>query len=299
MIIRIFLSFLLSFSVFCFLNGITESFAADKEDNTLIVAHRGASSLAPENTLSAFDKAVSLKADYIELDVQMTKDGEIIVMHDVTVDRTTNGSGRVKNLTYEQIADLDAGSWFSPKFQGERVPALQTVLDRYEGKIGILIELKKPSIYPEIEEELAKLLAERITPGGPAPKIIVQSFNKQSIIEFHELNPSIPTGIIVGTSTDYASEEDLFAVDGFASFINPNASLVTESFMKQAKEKNLNVFSWTVADSKTANHLKRLNVNGIVTDYPAENYFGSDNALNQASFLISAITFLFMLLWRK
>lgn len=298
MSIRIFLSLLLSVSVFFFLNGLTESLAGSKEHDTLIVAHRGASSLAPENTISAFDKAVSLGADYIELDVQLTKDGELVVIHDVTVDRTTNGTGRVKNLTYAEIAALDAGSWFGPQFKGEKVPTLQTVLDRYEGKIGILIELKKPSIYPEIEEELAKALAGRST-RDDSSDIIVQSFSKQSIIEFHQLLPTIPTGIIIGTSTKYSSDEDLFAVDGFASFINPDASLVTEKFMKHAREKNLNVFSWTVSDSQTAENLQRLNVNGIVTNYPVEDYYNSDEALKQTTFLISAITFLVMVVLRK
>ena len=264
----------------------------------MIVAHRGASSLAPENTFSAFDLAVSLGADYIELDVQMTSDGELVVIHDVTVDRTTNGKGRVKNLTYEELAALDAGSWFGPKFHGERVPKLEAVLDRYAGKIGIMIELKKPSIYPDVEEELAKVLAPRTSIESP-PKIIVQSFNKQSIKEFHELAPTIPTGIIIGTSTEFSSEEELFAVDGFASFINPSTSLVNENFMKQAREKNLNVFTWTVSDSRTAQTLRKLNVNGIVTNYPVEKYYNSNQVLQKASFLISAISFLVMLLVRR
>ncbi|WP_421383976.1 glycerophosphodiester phosphodiesterase [Bacillus salacetis] len=298
MFIRILLSLFLSFSVFFFLNGISESFASDSADNTMIVAHRGASALAPENTISAFDMAVSLGADYIEVDVQMTKDGKIVAMHDVTVDRTTNGTGRIKNLTYENLAVLDAGSWFSPKFKGEKVPSLETILDRYEGRIGILIELKHPSIYPDIEEELAAILNERLTSNESPANIIVQSFDKQSIQEFHQLMPIIPTGIIIGTS-EFSSEEDLFAVDGFASFINPKATLVDANFMQQAKDRNLNVFTWTVSDSKTAQNLRNLNVNGIITNYPAERYYTSDGLLEKASFIISAITFLAMVLVKK
>jgi glycerophosphoryl diester phosphodiesterase len=298
MLIRILLSLFLSFSLFCFLNGITGSFASDQEDNTLIVAHRGASALAPENTISAFDMAVSLGADYIEVDVQMTKDGKLVAMHDVTVDRTTNGAGRIKNFTYENLAALDAGSWFSPKFKGERVPALETILDRYEGRTGILIELKHPSIYPNVEEELANILNKRFDSNKPPANIIVQSFDRQSIREFHQLMPAIPTGVIIG-SAEFSSEEDLFAVDGFASFINPKATLVDANFMQQAKARNLSVFTWTVSDSKTARSLRNLNVNGIITNYPAERYYSSNSLLEKTSFLISALTFFAMLLVKK
>jgi glycerophosphoryl diester phosphodiesterase len=273
-------------------------FAGDSADNTMIVAHRGASALAPENTISAFDIAVSLGADYIEVDVQMTKDGQLVAMHDVTVDRTTNGTGRIKNITYDNLAALDAGSWFSPKFKGERVPSLESILDRYEGRTGILIELKHPSIYPDMEEKLAAILSERFTSTEPPGNIIVQSFDTQSIQEFHELMPVIPTGVIIGTS-EFSSQEDIFAIDGFASFINPKAALVDANFMQQAKERNLNVFTWTVSDSKTARNLRNLNVNGIITNYPAERYYSSNGLLEKTSFLISAITFLAMVLIKK
>lgn len=298
MLIKILLSLFLSFSVFCFLNGMTGSFASDKDNDTLIVAHRGASALAPENTLSAFDMAVNLGADYIEVDVQMTKDGKLVAMHDVTVDRTTNGTGRIKNLTYDDLTALDAGSWFSPRFKGEKVPTLEAILDRYEGRTGILIELKHPSIYPDIEEELAELLTKRLNEGYTLSPIIVQSFDKQSIQEFHQLLPVIPTGIIIGTS-EFSSGEDLFAIDGFASFINPKANLVDASFMQQAKERNLNVFTWTVSDSKTAQSLRNLNVNGIITNYPDEQYYSSTSLLEKTSLIISAITFLALLLFKK
>ncbi|RIW29589.1 glycerophosphodiester phosphodiesterase [Bacillus salacetis] len=298
MTIRILLSLFLSFTVFCLLNGITESLVGKQADDTLIVAHRGASALAPENTISAFDMAVSLGADYIEVDVQMTKDGMLVAMHDVTVNRTTNGSGRIKSLTYEELAALDAGSWFSPKFKGERVPALETILERYIGRIGILIEIKHPSIYPGIEEELASALSNKLPEDGPPSPLIVQSFDRQSIQEFHRLLPVIPTGIIVGDS-EFSSGEDLFAIDGFATFINPKAALVDADFMQRAKERNLNVLTWTVSDSKTAQSLRNLNVNGIITNYPAEQYYTSVSFLEKTSLLVSAITFLAMLFIKK
>ncbi|WP_162785322.1 glycerophosphodiester phosphodiesterase family protein [Bacillus sp. P14.5] len=288
----------LSFSVFCFLNGMAQFSAVEKTGRTLIVAHRGASALAPENTLSAFDAAVSLGADYIEVDIQMTKDGKLVAMHDVTVDRTTNGTGRVKNFTYTEIASLDAGSWFGPWFKGQRVPSLDAILDRYSGRTGILIELKHPSIYPDMEEELAKTLFSRISSSEPPPNIIVQSFDKQSIQEFHQLLPAVPTGLIVAAS-EFPVGDDLFAIEGFTSFITPQSTLVDASFMKQAKERNLNVFSWTVSDPGTARTLRNLNVNGIITNYPVKEYHYSNEVHQRVSFMISAITFLVMLVLKK
>src|SRR5699024_1122413 len=111
---------------------------------------RGASGYAPENTIAAFDKAVEMKADYFELDVQRSKDGQLVLIHDTTVDRTTNGTGAVKDLTLKELKSLDAGSWFDEKYAGEKIPTLGETLDRHRGKIKILIELKSPSLYPGI-----------------------------------------------------------------------------------------------------------------------------------------------------
>lgn len=106
------------------------------------VAHRGATGYAPENTIAAFDLAVEMKADYIEIDVQRSKDGELVLIHDTTVDRTTDGTGKVGDLTFEQLRSLDAGSWFGEQFEGEKIPTFDEILDRYHGKVGILVEMK-------------------------------------------------------------------------------------------------------------------------------------------------------------
>lgn len=106
------------------------------------IAHRGASGYAPENTFAAFDIAAEMNADFIELDVQLTKDGQIVVIHDDKVDRTTDGSGFVKDFTLKKLQSLDAGSWYGAEFKGERIPLLEEVLKRYHSEIGFLIELK-------------------------------------------------------------------------------------------------------------------------------------------------------------
>lgn len=169
-----------------------------EKTNPISIAHRGASGQAPENTMAAFEKAYEYKADYFEVDVQMTKDGELILMHDTTVDRTTNGTGRVKDFTFEEIQALDAGSWFHESFADEKVPTLGEVLDRYtSSKMGILIELKNPELYPGIEQKIAEELIQRNITTKDS-NIIVQSFHWNSVKKIHQLLPDIATGVLIG-----------------------------------------------------------------------------------------------------
>ncbi|HZM63751.1 MAG TPA: glycerophosphodiester phosphodiesterase family protein, partial [Candidatus Saccharimonadales bacterium] len=122
----------------------------------VLIAHRGFSSKAPENTVAAFDLAFNSGFTNIELDVQLTADGTPVVIHDGTVDRTTNGIGSVASMTYAQLAELDAGSWFDRSFEGEKVPSLEAVLGRYAGKIHLHLELK--SEQPDLAQNVAALL---------------------------------------------------------------------------------------------------------------------------------------------
>src|SRR5699024_7283151 len=113
---------------------VPSEISMQEQQKMINVAHRGASGHAPENTMAAFQKGFEMKADYIEIDVQMTKDGELIVIHDTTVDRTTNGTGNVGDLTFEEIKQLDAGSWFSDEYAGEKIPTFEEILDEFRGK---------------------------------------------------------------------------------------------------------------------------------------------------------------------
>ncbi len=259
----------LGFFLLVILSGMT-TYKADhsgKNNNPLLIAHRGASALAPENTIAAFDRAIELKADFIEIDVQMTKDGELVIIHDVTVDRTTNGKGKVKDFTYEEIALLDAGSWYSERFAGERIPKLSTIIENYQGKIGILIELKKPSLYPGMTEQLANMLnIPQIVEIKNHP-IIVQSFNHQEIKKFHTLLPTIPKGIII-SDTSRISKKKIQELNEYISFVCINKNSVNKNFLKFAKQMNWQVFTWTVSTNEMDKYTKRFNVDGIVTNHP-------------------------------
>ncbi|MGP1907643.1 glycerophosphodiester phosphodiesterase [Metabacillus sp. JX24] len=231
------------------------------------VAHRGASGYAPENTLAAFDKAVEMKADYIEIDVQQSKDGELVIIHDTTVDRTTDGSGKVKDLTYDELSKLDAGSWKGEEFTGEKIPTFDDILDRYRGKTGILIELKAPELYPGIEEKVAEELQERNMDKPQNEKIIVQSFNFDSMKKMDSLLPKVPIGVLT-SSILHTTDTALNEFSTYADYFNPNYGIVSKDLVANVHEKGMKIQSWTVRTQETADFLLEMGVDGIITDYP-------------------------------
>ncbi|TKD72661.1 glycerophosphodiester phosphodiesterase [Pseudalkalibacillus hwajinpoensis] len=239
--------------------------ASQNTKSVQTVAHRGASGYAPENTMAAFEKSVEMKADYFELDVQLTKDGELIVIHDTSVDRTTNGSGKVKDMTLEELKHLDAGSWFGEEFAGEKLPTLGEVLDAYRGKSGILIELKSPSLYPGIEEKVAAELAKRNMDKPHNNKVIVQSFDHESVETLHSILPSVPTGVLVSYTM---SDEQLNEVARYSDYVNPGKWLITSDFVDRIHENGMEAQAWTVRDIDSVDPLLEAGVDGIITDYP-------------------------------
>ncbi|MFS0862129.1 glycerophosphodiester phosphodiesterase [Fredinandcohnia sp. 179-A 10B2 NHS] len=158
-----------------------------------IGAHRGASTYCPENTMSAFKKAVELKADMLELDVQLTKDGEVIVYHDFFLNKRTNGEGYVHQQSLADIRKLDAGSWFSEEFAGERIPTFEEVLAWSKDKIWINIELKQ---LEHLHEPLAKKVVELVEHYRMEDQVQVMSFNHASLVEARRYNKKVLCGAI-------------------------------------------------------------------------------------------------------
>ncbi|MFS0576794.1 glycerophosphodiester phosphodiesterase family protein [Sporosarcina sp. 179-K 3D1 HS] len=244
-----------------------------QQQQMINVAHRGASGHAPENTMAAFQKGVDMKADYIEIDVQMTKDGELVLIHDTTVDRTTDGIGYVGDLTFEAIRQLDAGSWFHEEYAGEKVPTFDEVLDSFRGKTGILIELKAPELYPGIEEKVAVALIERNMHKPNNNKIIIQSFNHESMKKSKELLPEVPHGVLAGPSWANVTDEQLAEFASYADYFNPNMNIVTPELVDRVHEVGMMIFPYTSRSQEQANHLFDLNVDGIVSDFPEHVYY--------------------------
>lgn len=231
------------------------------------IAHRGVSTLAPENTMRAFDGALELGCDFIELDVQMTADGRLVVIHDTTVDRTTNGTGRVRNLSWEELKQLDAGEWFNPVFRGEKIPLLEEVLDAYSGKIGILIELKKPALYPGLIERVAALLKERNLHESKDSPIIVQSFDFRALRKFHRILPKIPVGVLISRKKQM-KQQVLQKFAAFADYVNPKHRLVDPESVACIHRLGMEMMAWSNQKPIQFMPLLCAGVDGIITDDP-------------------------------
>ncbi|QKV95580.1 glycerophosphodiester phosphodiesterase [Streptomyces sp. NA02950] len=263
-----------------FLLPVTAAGAAGHpHHHTITVAHRGASAYAPENTLAAVDAADELGIDWVENDVQRTRDGELIIMHDTTLDRTTNveevfpdrAPWKISDFTLDEIEKLDAGSWFSPEFAGETVPTLEEYLDRVsDNHQRLLMELKAPELYPGIERQsLRELRREGWLKGKYKHRLIIQSFNATSMRTVHQLRPDVTTGYLGTPAAD-----DLPQYAEFADQINPSYRTIDSGYVaavhavRGAHGRPLEVFTWTVNDGPAAVSVARMGVDGIITNKP-------------------------------
>ncbi|AXK32974.1 glycerophosphodiester phosphodiesterase [Streptomyces armeniacus] len=244
------------------------------------VAHRGASGYAPENTLAAVDKAAELGIEWVENDVQRTRDGELVVMHDTTLDRTTDAEEvfpdrapwNVADFTADEIARLDAGSWFGEGYAGAKVPTLKQYLDRVSAHDQkLLLELKKPELYPGIEGETLKELSNEGWLDGRHVKdrLVIQSFNAESVARVHMRKPAVKTGFLGTPDTS-----DLRKYGRFTDQINPSHTTVSKDYVdavhdvRGAHGKPLEVFTWTVNDAAGARAAADAGVDGIISNFP-------------------------------
>ncbi|ARI78629.1 glycerophosphodiester phosphodiesterase [Halobacillus mangrovi] len=250
-------------------NNVLANADNSKRDNKVLsIAHRGAAGYAPENTMAAFEKAFEMKAEMLELDVQMSKDGELVVMHDTTVDRTTDGAGKVKNLTYDELKRLDAGSYFSKEFAGEKIPKLEEVLDEYRGKMGIVIEMKSPSLYPGIEQKIADTLKERNLDTPTNNDIIVQSFDHESLKAFHSILPEVPVAVLLDFNPDGVSDQQLTEFSSFAKYVNPNKTMIDKKLVERIHKYGMETYPWDVRERESVKALIKAGVDGVITIYP-------------------------------
>ncbi len=230
---------------------------------TRIIAHRGFSSLFPENTMLAFREALANGATGIECDVQMTNDGEIVIFHDEEVSRITGTRGLLKDFSWNEVSRMDAGRHKGEKFTGEKIPRLQELLELIKNRDIILnIELKNGVIpYPNLE----KKVVEMVEKFGLGPFVIISSFNHPSLLTVKEHNPNIKTALLFFARMykpwKYTSE---VGVDG----IHPFWMGVDGVLVKGAHKHGLFVNPFTVNNLEDMAALLKLGVDGIITDYP-------------------------------
>ncbi|HOJ10025.1 MAG TPA: glycerophosphodiester phosphodiesterase [Clostridiales bacterium] len=229
----------------------------------IIIAHRGASAYAPENTLSSFQKALEMKAGGIEIDVHLTKDGYPVVVHDEKLGRTCNGTGFIKEKTLEELKELDFGSWFSPEFANEKIPTLKETMDLIADKnILFNIEIKNgPIFYPGIE----KVVVDMVRMYNMSENVIVSSFNHYSLAEVKNIAPEIKIGLLYSAGLynpwEYAKMVGAEAIHPFYMSIHPEA-------VKMCNDNGILVNPYTINNPEHMQLALLAGVDGIITNYP-------------------------------
>ena len=253
-------------------------------DNNVSIAHRGASGDAPEHTFYAYDKAhKEFNADYIELDLQMTKDGNLIAMHDEDVERTTGNKGRVEDYTTKELKQMDVGSWFNKKYpkyakkeyKGAKIPTLEEILDRYGDNANYYIETKSPDVYPGMEEKLLhslekhNLLSNQKLNKG---QVVIQSFSQESLLKVANMNNQIPLVQLVDENKlSTFNSEDLKFISSYAIGVGPDYSDLDEQMVQKLHNYNLKVHPYTVNTEKDMQQMFNIGVDGVFSNY-IDNY---------------------------
>jgi len=230
-----------------------------------IIAHRGVSSLAPENTLAAFKKTAELGFNWFEIDVQLTADKVPVVFHDKKLNRCTNGNGLISEIELHALRSLDAGSWFHPDFSDQKIPTLyETLLLAKTLNLNINIELK---LYPEDDPfELCQQVSQVIEYSNiPLSSLIISSFNFDAIAAMQQLQPMIRRGLLWGKIPNNALS---FMASLEAYSVHCNYKYLNEKTAKRIKQNNYKLFCFTVNDPDKMNELKRWGVDKIFSDLP-------------------------------
>lgn len=229
----------------------------------LVIAHRGAKGMAPENTLGAFQLGVEQKCDAIELDVHLSSDGEIIVCHDETLDRTTNGEGRIIDKELAEIRTLDAGSWYSEAYRGEKVPTLGEVFDLVPSSIMVNVEVKN-SYDGRMEERLIAFMRER----DLFDQVVVSSFDHKYLYRIKVAEPKVKIGLLyqirLHNAARYAKN---FGVDVYS--LHPYFDHLDKDDVEQALQEGLQVYPWTPNEQHELEKVIGYGASGIITDFPA------------------------------
>lgn len=244
------------------------TFAGRPASRPLVIAHRGDSARAPENTLAAFDSAVRAGADMVELDVHLTRDGQPVVLHDHTVDRTTNGRGRVSDLTLAQVRALDAGGWFGRAFAGERIPTLEEVLVRMKGRAKVLIELK------EVESDasaaaLVRACHDLIRRLGMTGQTRFQTFYPRNLAALKAQVRDVPFDLLYGVE-ELSCRAVLYANGERAAGINRRFETLSRADLLLAHGLGMSVFAYTIDGADAFDSAIARGVDGIITNAPAK-----------------------------
>ena len=242
-----------------------------RKQSVLNIAHRGASEYAPENTFAAFDKALDMDVNHVELDVHFSRDGHIVVVHDDSLDRTTDGSGPVADLTLAELRQLDAGSWFGAEYAGERIRSLAELFERYKGRLHFHIEIKaRPVLDTGARAEgLASRVADLVRAYGLTDDVTITSFWRPWLDEVRAYAPELPTGWLVPlgpTEWDDSIIEQAAAL-GFNQ-VCPRANITTPELVRTLHERGFVVRCHGVYSEELMRHAVDCGADGMTINFP-------------------------------
>ncbi|MBJ8072094.1 glycerophosphodiester phosphodiesterase family protein [Bacillus cereus] len=247
--------------------------ATNQSNHIKNIAHRGASAYAPEHTIDAYTLGQQLKGDYIEIDLQMTKDGHLIAMHDETLNRTTNGAGLVKEHSLVDIKQLNAGSFFNKKhpslakkeFEDAKVPTLEEIIETFGHNANYYIETKSPDEYPRMEEKLLEI----INHYQINDKVIIQSFSEESLRKIHNFNANIPlVQLLSYKKAVQLTESEIEKYKTYCIGLGMNYKYIDATYVKTIQKFGLEVHPFTVDNEKDMKKLISWGVDGMFTNYP-------------------------------
>jgi glycerophosphoryl diester phosphodiesterase len=241
-----------------------------------VIAHRGSSGMAPENTVVANELAIEQGADFVEIDVQRTRDGKLVNFHDCTMERTTDieevfpnrSSYRVSDFTWNQLRRLDAGSWFHEDFAGEPLMTVDQVVRQVDGRTGLLAEISPCGHYEGIATDFAEFLQARpgyVARALSADRLAVQSFELDDAREFNALLPGVPIGLL---DAERPTEEELVALSAWADQVNPQYTVTDQALVDRVHALGMVINVWTVDEPGAMRRMVDLGVDGIITDFP-------------------------------
>ncbi len=231
-------------------------------DSWIRIAHRGASGIAPENTCAAFKKAIEIGVDAIELDLHGTLDGEIVAIHDSSLDRTTSIKGHINQNTLNVIKQADAGTWFSPQYADQTVPILEEALDCIAGTTIAVLEIKDDSITESV--------VQKITEMNLLDMVVIISFQTDVLKTVRTMEPRIPTGWLIGSSHGNINAVHLcqHLNSMGCNLLNVNHILITSELAFEVRRRGISLWSWTVDDIERMRELLKYGVQGITSNHP-------------------------------
>lgn len=233
-----------------------------------MIAHRGASKYAPENTMAAFKLAHKMEADMIELDVQLSKDGIPVVFHDAKLNRHSNGKGRVSSFLFDELHQLDAGKWFSIEFMGEKIPSLEQVLQWASDKILVNIEIKAEAVGDEIEGGVEEKVTELVHQTGMEKNVIISSFDYRAVERIKKMDPELLTGLLYHKESSKKFGPLELMDDYGADFFHCSKSEISKKWLSQLESSRKRYLVYTVNKKKAMRKWIEKGAFGIFSDKP-------------------------------